>query len=356
MSKSIGAKQRKSGFLSSNDISLFCSQVVLILRSAIPLQEGIGAISENMESEQGKKLIRKIGESLEQNSSMFTALTLTGVFPDYMVNMVNIGERTGKLESVMEALSLYYARDDRLHRRIRGAILYPLILVLMMAAVISVMLIKVLPVFNDVFLDLGGDVSATSRAVIQAGTAIGGYSLAAVLLLAVLLFVLLILSRTDSGSRGLSGLFERFGPTRRLSDKIASARFASILSMMLSSGYDTTEALELIPSVISNRSITDKITKSRAALESGVSLSKALGDVNLFPGIYSSMIHLGSKTGNLDTVMNKLAEIYSEEVDDSINKAVSIVEPVLVGALSVVIGGILLSVMLPLMGIMSSIG
>jgi type IV pilus assembly protein PilC len=356
MSKSIGAKQGKSRFLSSNDISLFCSQVVLILRSAIPLQEGIGAIGENMETEQGKELIHKIAGSLEQNSSLYTALTLTGVFPEYMVNMVNLGEKTGKLESVMEALSLYYARDDRLRRRVRSAILYPLILVLMMAAVISVMLIKVLPVFNDVFLDLGGDVSATSKAVIQVGTAVGQYSLVAVLVLAILLLVLFVLSRTDSGSKSLSEFTGRFGPTRRLSDKIASARFASVLSMMLSSGYDTAEALELIPSIISNRNIMNKIIKSRKALESGDSLSKALGDVNLFPGIYSSMIHLGSKTGSLDTVMNKLADIYSEEVDDSINKAVSVIEPVLVAALSVVIGGILLSVMLPLMGIMSSIG
>ena len=356
MNENTNGKQGKSKQLSSNDVSLFCSQVVLILKAAIPLQEGIGAISENIETVQGKELILEIKSQLEQNSSLYHALGSTGAFPEYMVNMVNIGEKSGKLDSVMEALSSYYARDDKLRRRIRSSILYPLILVVMMAVVVSIMVIKVLPVFNDVFLDLGGDMSTTSRAVIGVGTAIGQYALVAILVLAVLLILILILSKTEAGSRKLLHLVTRFGPTRRLSDKIASARFASIMSMMLSSGYDTSEALELIPNIITNKNIIEKIEKSRQAMDAGVSFAKALETVKMFPGIYSSMIHLGAKTGSLDTVMNNLAEIYSEDVDESINKVVSIIEPVMVAVLSIVIGGILLSVMLPLMGIMSSIG
>jgi len=356
MNKNTKGKQGKNKLLSSNDVSLFCSQVVLILKAAIPLQEGIGAISENIETAQGKELILKIKDELEQNSSLYTALSKTGAFPDYMVNMVNIGEKAGKLDSVMEALSLYYAREDKLRRRVQSAILYPLILVLMMAVVVSIMVIKALPVFNDVFLDMGGDMSATSGVVIGVGMAIGQYALVVILILAVLLITVLILSKTEKGSRRLISFVARFGPTRRLSDKIASARFASIMSMMLSSGYDTSEALELIPDIINNKNIIEKINKSRKAVDSGESFAKALEQVQMFPGIYSSMIYLGAKTGSLDTVMNNLADIYSEDVDDSINRAVSIIEPVMVAVLSVVIGGILLSVMLPLMGIMSSIG
>ena len=356
MSKNAGGKRRKNNLLSSNDISLFCSQVVLILKAAIPLREGIGAISENIETAEGKKLILEMKEELDRNSSLSAALGKTGAFPDYMVNMARIGEKAGKLDNVMEALAGYYAREDRLRRRVRSAILYPLILVLMMAAVIAVMVVKALPTFNSVFLDMGGDMPATSRAVIGAGMTIGQSALVAVLILAVLLIVVMILSSTDAGSRRLAGFAARFGPARRLSGKIASARFASILSMMLSAGYDTSEALELIPDVIADQTVLEKIKKSREAVDAGESFAKALETARMFPGIYSSMIHVGVKTGNLDTVMNQLADLYSEEADDSINKAVSVIEPVMVAALSIVIGAILLAVMLPLMGIMSSIG
>jgi type IV pilus assembly protein PilC len=356
MKENTNAKQGKRKLLSSSDVSLFCSQVVLILKAAIPLQEGIGAISENIEEVEGKELIRQIKENLERNGSFYTALNSTGAFPNYMVNMVNIGEKSGKLDSVMEALSLYYDRDDKLRRRVRSAILYPLILVLMMAAVISVLVIKVLPVFNNVFLDMGSDLSAASGAIMHIGMGIGRYALIAIIILAVLLLLALILSKTETGSRRLGILFDRLGLTRRLSDKIASARFASVLSMMLSSGYDTGEALELIPKILTNQTIIEKIEKTRKSVNSGVSLAKALENVNMFPGIYSSMVNLGDRTGSLDTVMKNLAELYNEDVDESINKAVSIIEPVMVGVLSVVIGGILLSIMLPLMGIMSSIG
>lgn len=356
MMKSTDGKQGKNGTLASSDVSLFCSQVVLILKAAIPLQEGIGAISENIESARGKKLILEMQEELEQNSSLYAALSKTGAFPGYMVHMVDIGEKAGRLDSVMEGLATYYAWEDRLRRRVRSAILYPLVLVLMMAAVVAVMVVKALPAFNDVFLDLGGDMSSTAKVVIGAGMATGRYALIVILILAVLLIAVLILSATDAGSRRLVGFVARFGPTRRLSEKIASARFASVMSMMLATGYDTSEALELIPDIIPSETVIEKVKKSRQAVEEGQSFAKALEKVRMFPGIYSSMIHLGVKTGSLDTVMNRLAEIYSEDVDDSINRAVSVIEPVMVAVLSVVIGAILLSVMLPLMGILSSIG
>ncbi len=342
--------------LSSSDVSLFCSQVVLLLRAGIPLQEGIGAISENIDNPKGRELISRIQSGMEQNHSLYLALNSTGAFPKYMVNMINIGEKAGKLENVLEALSLYYDRDDKLRGRIRSALLYPFILILMMATVISVLVIKVLPVFDAVFMDMGSDMSAASTAVMHAGTVIGKVALVIIIILSVLLLLALILYKTEKGYQWISTFLSNFSLTRRLSDKIASARFASAMSLLLSSGYDTSEALELIPNILNNRIIIDKINKCREAVDSGVSFPTALSDVNLFPGIYSSMVNIGSKTGSLDTVMHRLAEIYSEDVDESVNKAVSFIEPAMVAILSIVIGAILLSVMLPLMGIMSSIG
>lgn len=342
--------------LSPDDISLFCSQVCMVLRAAIPLTEGIAAISENIEGENGRELIRRIQTSLEQNGSLSHALKATGAFPKYMVNMVDIGEKAGKLDNVMEALSLYYEQESQLRGRVRSAIMYPLILTLMMAVVIAVLVVRVLPIFNDVLRDMGSDMTGVSIAAMHAGTIIGQIALVVIAVLAVMLAAVLVISRTGAGSRGLAELLARFGPTRRLSDRIDSARFASVMSTMLSSGYDTTEALELIPNIMNNPKMIQKINRCRKAVANGESFPNAMEQEHLFPGIYGSMVRIGTKTGNLDVVMKNLSTRYSEEVDESINKAAAIIEPTMVAVLSIIIGAILLSIMLPLMGIMSSIG
>jgi Type II secretory pathway, component PulF len=350
-------KNRGAGrVLAPGDISLFCSQVCMVLRAAIPLPEGIAAIGENMENESGRGLVRSLQTDLERNGSLSQTLKNAGVFPPYMVSMVHIGEKAGKLDDVMEALSLYYERDDRLRSRVRSAVVYPLILTLMMAAVIAVLVVRVLPIFDDVLRDMGSDMTAVSAAVMRAGTTIGVVALVVILLLAVLLVVLLIIGRTAAGSDGLAVLLARFRPTRRLTDKIDSARFASVLSMMLSSGYDTSEALELIPDIITGRRMLEKIDRCRKAVAGGEPFPRALEQAQMFPGIYGSMVRVGTKTGNLDEVMKSLAQRYSEEADESIGRAVAVIEPAMVAVLSIVIGAILLSIMLPLMGIMSSIG
>ncbi len=356
MNEKTTVNQSSAKPLSSSDVSLFCSQVVLLLKAGIPLQEGIGAISENIDNAKGRELISRIQTGLEESGSLYLSLNSTGAFPKYMINMVNIGEKAGKLDTVMEALSLYYDRDDKLRTRIRNALLYPLILILMMAAVISVLMIKVLPVFDAVFMDMGGDTSATASAVMYAGTAIGKTALVIILLLSAVLLIALILYKTEKGYKWISESMSNFPMTRRLSAKIASARFASVISMLLSSGYDTSEALALIPTILSNKNIIEKVHQCRKSVDTGSSFPKALGDANLFPGIYASMISIGAKTGSMDTVMSRLADIYNEDVEDSVNKAISFIEPALVAILSIIIGAILLSVMLPLMGIMSSIG
>lgn len=342
--------------LAASDISLFCSQTALILKAAIPMQDGIAAIQENIESGEGKKLLKTIENSIAEDGSLSNALVKTGAFPSYMVNMVHIGEKSGKLDDVMEALALYYDREDTLQKRVKSAVLYPFILILMMAAVVAILVMKVLPVFNQVFQDLGSDVSASSAAVLNIGIHIGKYAFFVILVLAVLILVGIVFAKTKKGAEMFSDLLSSFAITRGLSAKVAAARFASVMSMLISSGYDTSEALDLVPKVMKNKAVIRKIENCKASIQTGASFAQAVTEAHMFPGIYSSMIHIGAKTGNLDTVMKKLAGIYEEDVDTSIGNAVSVIEPVMVGVLSVIIGSILLSVMLPLMGIMSSIG
>lgn len=347
--------QGKIKTLAAADISLFCAQVALILKSGIPLYDGISALCESGADDESRAVFRQIDETVKATGSLYEALKDVKIFPGYMVNMIHIGEKSGKLEDVMESLSRYYDSEDKLKKSIKSAVLYPAILLVMMVVVIAVLVVKVLPIFDQVFRTLGTEASP-SATIMNIGIIAGQVALILVLAVLVVVLAMFLYSRTKSGSVRFAGFSSRFFLTRKLSEKIAAGRFASATAMMLSSGYDMDQALELIPDIIDNPVVVQKVERCKELLGEGTSFADAVVRAGIFSGVYAKMIGIGFQTGALDTVMRKLAAIYEDEIDDTVSKMVSVIEPTIVAVLSVIIGIILLAVMLPLMGIMSSIG
>lgn len=356
MEQTGGKQNKRAKTFSAQDVSLFCEQVSLTLRAGIPLADGVESIAGSVEEQQGRAVLLQVASLLRDNRPFYEALEQAQAFPSYLVRMVEIGEKAGKLDAVVDSLALHYERESKLKKSVRSAVVSPFVLVLMMAAVLAVLVAKVLPIFRQVFEDLGAQMSGASSFFLDLGVTIGQYAFVVLLLVALLLLAAVLVSKTKGGGRWLRRFLSRFFATRKLFAKLASARFASVMAMLLSSGYDTDEALRLVPGVLQNDLVAAKVEQVRTLVAEGTSFAGALEQVKLFPGIYGKMVSIGAKSGSLDTVMQKLAELYSDEVDTAIANAVAVIEPVLVGVLSVVIGAILLAVMLPLMSIMSSIG
>lgn len=343
-------KARKPmGQIPPEDLSLFCQQTALILRSAIPLEDGLFAIAEGLPKE-GAQLVSELGETVSSTGSFSGALEKAGVFPSYLTSMVVIGESSGKLEEVLTALGEYYDRESRLKRQIRSAILYPMLSVLLMTAVIGVLVFRVLPIFRRVLESLG------VGPLMNLGYGFGVGVLVFLLAVIFLSLLALVLSKWKKGRRFLLKICRHVKPARELTDKIAASRFASVLSMLLSSGYHAEDAMAEIPKILPEGAAAEKVEKVRKRMEEGQSLADAIEGEGLFPGLYGRMVGVGSRTGALDKVLQRLATLYEEETDEAIQAAVGSIEPVMVGLLSVVIGGILLSVMLPLLGALSAIG
>ena len=341
---------------SALELSLFCSQLSWILKAAVPLEEGIAAISENTESACRKKILKTMEQGLAANASLSRVLKGSGAFPDYLVSMVEIGEKSGRLDDVVSMLARHYEREDRLHSQIRSAVLYPLVLILMIAGVVAVLVVKVLPIFRQVFENLGADVPPASVAAMSIGAAVGKYAFFVLLGIVLLALLCWALAKTKRGARFFQELSEKLPVTRRIFEKIGSARFASVMSMLLASGCDISESLTLTAGVLGSPAMTRRAEACRQAMSGGAAFPQAVKAAGLFSGFYAGMITVGEKTGSLDSVMSQLAAHYSEEAGISLSNAVSLIEPALVGVLSAVIGVVLLSVMLPLMGIMSSVG
>lgn len=341
--------------LSNGELAAFCSQMAMILRSGISVLEGISLMQEDTTDSEETAFLTLMEETFQTTGSFKEALGATGAFPDYMLQMVEIGEYTGKLDEVMKALSRHYEREALIAQSIKGAVTYPLIMVFMMLLVILVLITKVMPIFNQVFRQLGSEMTGFSAAILSFGTAINRYSVLLIGFIAILALAVLYFGKTKNGRAKLTYFAAHFSRTRALTEKIAACRFASGMSLTLSSGISPEECVKLAAKLIHHDHFSKKLAACKAAVENGQDLSESLLASQIFSGVYARMVSIGSKTGSLDEVMKDIADKYQDEIDLKFTDMIAVLEPTLVIALSLIVGMILLSVMLPLMGIMSGL-
>ena len=350
------AKQNNRRPLSPSELSAFCSQISLILKAGISVQEGISIMEDDNQNAFGEEILKIIREHAQIGEGFSTCLEAAGVFPKYMLDMVHIGEQSGRLEEVMDSLSDYYERNEAISKSIKSAVTYPALMIIMMLVVIGILIIKVLPIFNEVFAQLGSQMSSMSQGIMRFGMVLNRYSAVIIALLAIVVIVMLIVRKTSGGAHFFAGLFHRFPGTRKLAEKISAGRFASAMALMLSSGLDVDDSLSMAKELVEDEHIKSKVAQCQENIAGGTSFSEALTQAGIFPAVYARMISVGFKTGSVDGVMKKIADRYEVEVGEQIDGLISVLEPTLVAILSIIVGMILLSVMLPLMGIMSSIG
>ena len=340
--------------LDSAELSSFCSQVALILSAGLPLYDGMETLAETTKGSEYADLYADASKGVNETGSLYQALQRDDRWPTYLVEMAGIGEQTGQLEKVMNGLADYYAREDRIRSSVIGAVTYPMVLGVMLVLIIMIMLWKVLPVFQRVLNSMGAEMTASGSALMRLGSTVGWVVLALVALVVLAVVVGAIMLKTSAKDKVLAFVRKLFPPVRTLSMKLASSRVASVLSMMLSSGFPTNEAFRLLPSVLSDGEASDKVAGIRKELDGGAAFADAISHSKLFDSLHDRMIRMGVAAGREDQVMGKIADLYEEQVEEGIARLVSIIEPTLIVLLAIVIGAVLLSVMLPMAGILSS--
>lgn len=348
-------KQVQGKPFTNMEVSSFCGQIALILKSGISSLEGITIMLEDASSADEKDILQAVLEHMQETGSMHQALERTGLFPSYMLHMIQIGEETGTLDEVMTALSEHYDREDSIAKSIKNAVTYPLIMAGMMVVVIIVLLVKVMPIFNQVFVQLGTEMTGFSRALMGIGNAINRYSIVFIVILGVIVGLLLFGTRTARGKQTFRNIGYKFRFTRVIYEEIAACRFASGMALTLSSGLNPERSMELVSALNDDVHFQKKIDACQGLINDGSDLSEALHSTGILTGMYARMASIGAKTGSMDQVMDKIAGLYQDDIDTRMNNGLAVLEPTLVIALSLIVGVILLSVMLPLMGIMSSI-
>ena len=351
-----GAK-KKGRIMSSEELSSFCDQIALMLSSGMTLRDGIEMLAEDEMKDKSLKHrpYTNLYKTVDETGSLYVALKENEEdWPSYMIEMVDIGEQTGRLEDIMLSLSTYYQREGRIRSAAVSAVTYPLVLGVMLVVIIGILLWRVLPIFRRVLASLGVGSSSSGSVLMQIGTWVGWGVLILIGLVVLAAIVIAILLKTKARSGVLKFLKNLFPPVRKLTEKLSASRVAGILSLMLSSGFPMENALQMAPAALADQESIDKVAQIRKDMQDGDTFSDALSKSGLFADFHNRMLKVGAASGHEPQVMGKIAEIYEEQVEDGLDHLISIVEPTLVALLCVVIGAILLSVMLPMAGVLSA--
>ena len=354
MKMSKDSKKKKK--FSSEEVSVFCEQIAMLLNSGIPLYEGIYMLFREMEDTKTKDVLQQLDKSMKSNQPFYQALQSTESFPDYMIHMVRVGETTGKLEEVMKALADYYERESDVKAGIKSAVTYPVVLFAMMSVIILVLVIKILPLFESMFLELNADVAQSSYHMLNIGMTLG--KVVAVITWICLLgfFCLLLLYQTKQGEYKIHKFLTTFLLTHKLSEAMATGKFISSMALMLSSGIEIQKSMDIAYGASNNRKVKEKIKQCRMLLEKGEPLDDAIHETKILNGMESRLVVIAAKTGAQDLIFAKLSEQYNKKITMMLNRLSTTIETVLVVLLAVLVGAVLIAVMLPLVCMISSIG
>jgi len=341
--------------LDDSYLSVFCLEMAEILKSGIMAGEGFLLISEQEPDKTLKSAYKALYEETVSGMPVAKAMEKTGIFPEYMLRILRVGEETGAVEEVFRALSAYYERQANLRKTIRSAVGYPLLLLGIVLAVFIVFLVEVLPVFENVFSQIGAEMLPAALLFLNIGRWLSGSGNWLLWLLCLLaaagVFVWIIPQLRNKVSARLGAVLSG-GTTGK---KISEARLASALSLCVSGAADLDEALHLCRDFSKGNDYEGKLERCIAITEKGESFSKAITETALFAPVYCRMLSIGEKAGSVDVIMREIARRTEEDMDAAIDRLTGRIEPATVIILSVCVGLLLISVMLPLVGIMSAL-
>ena len=346
----------KQYILTDARIAHICRGLALQLHGGIPLAEGLYLLAEDAEGEFAR-LLEQMASQMDLGADLPEALEKAGCFPDYVRGMAELGQRSGKLEQTLQALAAFYDRRSRQKRQLRNALSYPCMVFALMLVVVAVLLVKVLPVFDGVYASLGSRLTGVAAGLLHLGQLLERAMPVLLGVLALCGTFGVLYWKADPVRRWVNENYQlRFGD-RGIGRKFNNARFAEALAMGLAGGLTLEESMELAGALLKSiPGAARRCSLCARRIEAGAGLPEAMGEAGLLPPAESRMLAVALRAGNGDRTMEEIARRLHEQAEDALEDAVAGIEPVMVLVASLLVGLILLSVMLPLVNIMSAIG
>jgi type IV pilus assembly protein PilC len=351
-----GIKLFKQG-PNTRDLVIFTRQFATMIDAGLPLVQCL-AIQADQQAKAGfKEVILSVKSEVEQGSTFADALGKhTGVFSDLYVNLVRAGEVGGILDTILSRLAQYLEKADALKRKVKGAMVYPSAIVCVSIGVITLLLVKVIPVFKKMFEEMGGALPGPTQMVVDLSAFLQEWILVILVgITAVIAGFLYARRRVREFRFRTDAIFLRMPIFGSLLRKVAVARFTRTLGTMISSGVPILEALDICARTAGNLVIESALVKTRAAISEGRTIAEPLEASGVFPGMVVQMIAVGEATGAMDQMLSKIADFYDDEVDAAVTALTSLLEPLMMVFLGGTVGGILLAMYLPIFKIAEAV-
>lgn len=346
--------------LSSADVGDFCENMALMQAVGIPLDEGAHMLVESYGDQSAMRaVLDALYARLAAGSSLADAMEGAQEFPAYAVAMVRNGEQTGNLENTLRSLSRYYDEQARLFSRIRTSVAYPCALLCVMSIILAFTVIGIMPVFMEVYDNMAGGLSAASFGFVQAGVVIGWVALIVTLVLTLIALWGYFSSRSEAGRDRLMRIARKMPGLRNALYKISLSRFVSALAVYTASGSHADDAMRSATEGVDDEVLKERVLPAYEAMVQPIrplGLVQALTQFDVLDELHGRMLSFGMRSGSIDDVLSKTAEDLFDEGIDGMDAAIDAVEPLLIALLTLAVGCTLVAVMLPLVGILGSIG
>ena len=331
------------------DIVVFARIFATMINAGLPLIQCLDLLSQQEQNKTFAKIITTVKEDIEGGSTLHDALKKhPRVFDELFVNLVAAGESGGILDVILNRLSNYMEKAMKLKSRVKSAMTYPAIVLVVAVAVVALLLVYVIPVFKKLFESMGGQLPGPTQFLINVSEFTQSYFLFMIGFLAVFVYLFRRYYRTEKGRRTVDALVLKapvFGP---LIKKVAVAKFTRTLSTMLGSGVPILEGLSIVSKTAGNVIIESAIMKTRQSISEGRTIAEPLAETDIFPPMVVQMIAVGEATGALDAMLAKIADFYDDEVDTAVGALTTMLEPFMMVFLGVVVGGMIICMYLPI--------
>jgi type IV pilus assembly protein PilC len=341
----------------SKELAIFTRQFSVMIDAGLPLVQCLEILAGQQENKTFQKILNGVRGSVEGGATLSTSMKqYDKVFDALYYNMVEAGETGGILDTILQRLSSYIEKNVKLKRAVQSAMIYPIAVMSIAGGVIILLLWKVVPIFTQLFNGLGVDLPLPTRIVIGMSNFVGsiyGFIIAA--FFAAGLFALKSWYGTPAGRMAIDTIILKIPLVGPLMRKIAVARFTRTLGTLISSGVPILEGLDITARTSGNAVVERAITQTRKAVEAGRSLVDPLKDTGVFPGMVTQMIGVGEQTGAMDAMLQKIADFYEDEVDAAVKDLLTAMEPIMIVVLGVVVGGIVISMYLPLFSLIGKL-
>ncbi len=354
--KSSGLELSLGSGINTRQIVIFTRQFATMINAGLPLVQSLDILAKQSESKALRKVIEQVLYDVEAGNTLADSMRKhPSAFSDLYVNMVAAGEAGGILDVILLRLATFLEKADALRRKIKGAMVYPAVILVVAAAAVATLLIFVIPTFENMFASAGVPLPLPTRAVIQLSNLLQSYWWA---LLGVILLSAFLVRQTyknPAGQLAIDRMLLRVPLMGGLLRKAAIARFTRTLGTLVASGVSILDGLEITARTAGNRVLHDAIMSSRASIAGGETISEPLKRSGVFPPMVVQMINVGEQTGGLDEMLTKIADFYDDEVDSAVEALLSAMEPIMIVVLGVVVGGMIVAMYLPIFDMINAV-